>query len=177
VPPATFLVRRNQKKISTIFKNLDLTSARFSGRSARKNRSRPSGRFGKFRKALETKRKGKLREPLERLREAFLELHEYRLYEAWCALVGAARNFNERDADIAAMYWNRRRGEHGKIRDRNTLEAYDSLLRDWQEKDALIAKHLDQRGTLKAQQDKDAERFERIERDLKLGSRLIRATR
>ena len=42
--------------------------------------------FGKFRKALETKRKGKLREPLERLRISFLELHEYRLYEAWCAL-------------------------------------------------------------------------------------------
>lgn len=47
--------------------------------------------FGKFRKALETKRKGKLREPLERLREAFLELHEYRLYEAWCALDGRLR--------------------------------------------------------------------------------------
>ncbi len=91
------------------------------------------------------------------------------------ALVGAARNFNERDADIAAMYWNRRRGEHGKIRDRNTLEAYDSLLRDWQEKDALIAKHLDQRGTLKAQQDKDAERFERIERDLRQEEERLRS--
>jgi hypothetical protein len=63
--------------------------------------------------------------------------------------------------------WDRLRGEHAKIRDRNALEAYDSLLRDRQEKDALIAAHLDQRGSLKAQQSRDAERFERIERDLK----------
>ncbi|NWG72398.1 MAG: relaxase [Parvularculaceae bacterium] len=63
--------------------------------------------------------------------------------------------------------WDRLRGEHAKIRDRNALEAYESLLRDRQEMDALIATHLDQRGSLKAQQYKEAERFERIERDLK----------
>lgn len=63
--------------------------------------------------------------------------------------------------------WDRLRGEHAKIRDRNALEAYESLLRDRQEKDALIGAHLDQRGSLKAQQSKAAERFERIEHDLK----------
>lgn len=71
--------------------------------------------------------------------------------------------------------WDRLRGEHAKIRDRNALEAYDSLLRDRQEKDALIAAHLDQRGSLKAQQSKDAERFERIERDLKLEEERLRS--
>lgn len=63
--------------------------------------------------------------------------------------------------------WDRLRGEHAKIRERNTLEAYESLLRDRQERDALIAAHLDQRGSLKLLQSKEAERFERIERDLK----------
>lgn len=63
--------------------------------------------------------------------------------------------------------WDRLRGEHAKIRDRNALEAYESLLRDRQEKDALIAIHLDQRGSLKVQQYKETVRFERIERDLK----------
>lgn len=63
--------------------------------------------------------------------------------------------------------WDRLRGEHSKIRDRNALEAYESLLRDRQKKDALIAQHLDQRGTMKAQQAKESKRFERIERNLK----------
>jgi hypothetical protein len=71
--------------------------------------------------------------------------------------------------------WDRLRGEHGKIKDRNALEAYDSLLRDRQEKDALIANHLDQRGTLKAQQAKDAQRFENIERDLKREEERLRS--
>lgn len=71
--------------------------------------------------------------------------------------------------------WDRLRGEHAKIRDRNAIEAYESLLRDRQEKDALIAAHLDQRGSLKTQQSKDAERFERIERDLKQEEERLRS--
>jgi hypothetical protein len=74
-----------------------------------------------------------------------------------------------------AGLWDRLRGEHGKIKDRNALEAYESLLRDRREKDALIAKHLDQRGTLKAQQVKDAQRFESIERDLKQEEERLRS--
>lgn len=66
-----------------------------------------------------------------------------------------------------AGLWDRLRGEHAKIRDRNALEAYESLLRDRREKDALITQHLDQRSKLKSQHDKDAQRVERIERDLK----------
>ncbi len=66
-----------------------------------------------------------------------------------------------------AGIWDRLRGEHGKIKDRNALEAYESLLRDRKEKDALIAKHLDQRGTLKEQQTKDADRFAKMENDLR----------
>jgi hypothetical protein len=73
-----------------------------------------------------------------------------------------------------AGIWDRLRGEHGKTRDRNALEAYDSLLRDRQEKDALIAKHLDQRGNLKAQQDKDAERFAKMEDDLRRDDERLR---
>ncbi|MCB1839525.1 MAG: hypothetical protein H6858_04815 [Rhodospirillales bacterium] len=57
----------------------------------------------------------------------------------------------------------------------NVLEAYESLLRDRREKDALITKHLDQRGILKAQQAKDAERFVRIERDLKQEEERLRS--
>ncbi len=72
--------------------------------------------------------------------------------------------------------WDRLRGEHGKIRDRNALEAYESLLRDRKEKDALIANHLDQRGTLKAQKTKDAQRFESIERDLKREEERLRSS-
>jgi hypothetical protein len=71
--------------------------------------------------------------------------------------------------------WDRLRGEHARIRERNALEAYESLLRDRQEKDALIAAHLDQRGVLKSRQSKDAERFERIERDLKQEEERLRS--
>ena len=74
-----------------------------------------------------------------------------------------------------AGLWDRLRGEHGKIKDRNALEAYDSLLRDRQEKDALIASHLDQRETLKTQQAKDAQRFESVERDLKREEERLRS--
>ena len=74
-----------------------------------------------------------------------------------------------------AGIWDRLRGEHGKIRDRNALEAYESLLRDRWEKDGLIAKHLDQRGNLKAQQTKEAQRFESVERDLKQEEERLRS--
>lgn len=73
-----------------------------------------------------------------------------------------------------AGLWDRLRGEHGKIKDRNALEAYESLLRDRQEKDALITKHLDQRGTLKTQQDKDAERFTKMENELRRDDERLR---
>lgn len=74
-----------------------------------------------------------------------------------------------------AGLWDRVRGEHARIKDRNAFEAYESLLRDQGEKDALIVRHLDQRGQLKAQQTKEAERFERIERDLNRDGERLRA--
>lgn len=65
-----------------------------------------------------------------------------------------------------AGLWDRLRGEHARIKDRNAFQAYECLLRDQAETDTLIVRHLDQRQHLNAQRAKEAERFERIERDL-----------
>ena len=74
-----------------------------------------------------------------------------------------------------AGLWDRLRGEHARIKDRNAFEAYESLLRDQAEKDALIVRHLDQRQHLNAQRAKEAERFERIEHDLRREEERLRA--
>ncbi|MCB1590996.1 MAG: relaxase/mobilization nuclease domain-containing protein [Alphaproteobacteria bacterium] len=66
-----------------------------------------------------------------------------------------------------AGLWDRLRGEHARIRERNALDAYQGLVRDREERDGLILSHLDQRKTLKDRQDKDMQRFERLERTLK----------
>ncbi|WP_375205344.1 relaxase/mobilization nuclease domain-containing protein [Hyphococcus sp.] len=63
-------------------------------------------------------------------------------------------------------FWDKLRGEHKRIQSQNEKEAYESLMRDRQQKDQLIFQQLEQRRALDAMRRREEERFEAQHRDL-----------
>ena len=62
--------------------------------------------------------------------------------------------------------WDRLRGEYKRLQEQNEKEAYDSLIRDRQQKDQFIFQQLEQRRELDAMRRREEERFEAQHRDL-----------
>ena len=63
-------------------------------------------------------------------------------------------------------FWDKLRGEHKRIQAQNEKEAYESLMRDRQQKDQLIFQQLEQRRELEVLRKRETERFEAQQRDL-----------
>lgn len=63
-------------------------------------------------------------------------------------------------------FWDKLRGEHKRIQSQNEKEAYESLMRDRQQKDQLIFQQLEQRRELDALRKRETERFEAQQRDI-----------
>ena len=63
-------------------------------------------------------------------------------------------------------FWDKLRGEHKRIQAQNEKEAYESLMRDRQQKDHLIFQQLEQRRELETLRKRQTERFEAQQRDL-----------
>ncbi|MBK6897508.1 MAG: relaxase/mobilization nuclease domain-containing protein [Alphaproteobacteria bacterium] len=65
-----------------------------------------------------------------------------------------------------AGLWDRLRGEHRRLREENEKEAYDALMRDRREKDALIFAHLEARRELQERYRQEVERLQDQQRTL-----------
>ena len=63
-------------------------------------------------------------------------------------------------------FWDKLRGEHKRIQEKNEKEAYEALMRDRQQKDQLIFQQLEQRRELETLRKRETERFEAQQRDL-----------
>lgn len=63
-------------------------------------------------------------------------------------------------------FWDKLRGEHKRIQAQNEKEAYESLIRDRQQKDQFIFQQLEQRQELELLRKRETERFEAQQRDL-----------
>lgn len=77
-----------------------------------------------------------------------------------------AKDRQERFRSGLGGFWDKLRGEHKRIQAQNEKEAYDSLMRDRQQKDQLIFQQLEQRRELDVLRKRETERFEAQQRDL-----------
>lgn len=72
-------------------------------------------------------------------------------------------------------FWDKLRGEHSRIQQQNQGEAYQALMRDRQEKDALIFRQLEQRNALQQTRTQNLEEFIQQRRDLRSDLRQYKA--
>jgi hypothetical protein len=81
--------------------------------------------------------------------------------------VEEARRRQERYRTGFKGLWDRLRGEHGRIRKENEREAYDAMLRDRTEKEALIFRHLAARRQLETLRHQERQQTTEARRELK----------
>lgn len=81
--------------------------------------------------------------------------------------IEAARRRQERYRSGIKGLWDRLRGEHGRVRKENEREAYDAMLRDRAEKDALVFRQLAARRQLETLRHQERQQTIETRRELK----------